>query len=150
MRKCHNFCMVPPKFWWKNRPPFVIIIRLAARLEWKWGTYQFWFLSILFRRNLARALLKIYFLVLVLSLSLLQSKFAPFHVTFTILCQFIIWNYPRITEEFRYNSKRIPKEFPKNSHRIPKEFPKEFSENLQRTPQKVEIFFSKNSQRILK
>ena len=82
--KCHNFGMVPPKFWWKNKSPSVVIIRLAPRLQWKWGTYQFWF-SFLFRRDLPRTLPWI-FLVLVLSLSLLQSKIASFHVILTILC----------------------------------------------------------------
>ena len=72
-------------------------------------------------------------------LSLLQSKFASFHVTFTILCQYAIQNSTRIPKECQ---KIIQVQFPNNSQTIPKKFSKNF--------QKISKQFPKNSKRILK
>ena len=90
--------------------------------------------------------------------SLLQSNFASFQVTITILSQYLCnlkipKNSQRIPKEFPKNSQRIPKEFPKNSQRISKAFPKNFQripKEFPKKPQRIPIEFLKNSRRISK
>ena len=78
-------------------------------------------IKVIFKRDLARALLRIWFVVLVLVIVSPKSKIAPFHVTFTTLCQYAIsWYSQRILKNFPKNSQRAPKEFPKSSQKIPK------------------------------
>ena len=79
----------------------------------------------------------------------LQSKFAPFHVTCTILCQYTIQNSHRIPK----NSNRTLNQFPKNPnhesstvHCNSKEFPKKNSKQFPKNS--FFIFF--NYKRILK
>ena len=68
-----------------------------------------------------------------LSLSVIKSKIASFHVTFTTLCQCNL--------KFSKNSTRISTRFPNNSQKIKKIFAKNL-ENFQRIPLEITKTFS--------
>ena len=107
------------------------------------GWPHFWRIF-LFKRDLARALLRIWFVVLVLVSPSVKICIISCHIH-NFVSAFAIRNSQRIPKEFQKNSqirtlqpyKKIPKKFPKNSQKIPKKFLKKFFKRFQKDSKKI-------------